>query len=249
MNTLRKYHNRTSFTLYNFRISLKDAFCPYKFVTIVTHPLSAIKSSFTLNIINVKSHGSNRTEQRNLPWNSCRTEATTVRWINPPTKHAYAKRISFRKFHGNIAYIPSTAPWTIFHQLNQKTEKLQNKKKKLIDQAKKRREITVTGRIRKKKKEKKRTIHHQILLRATANFLWPCNHGIARRAYDPPRVCHSPRVPSFHVVSAFASFASPSPRNSSIPLPLLIPHYITLRHIMHLTLEHYDDLCYAGLVG
>lgn len=155
MNTLRKYHNRTSFTLYNFRISLKDAFCPYKFVTIVTHPLSAIKSPFTLNIINVKSHGSNRTEQRNLPWNSCRTEATTVRWINPPTKHAYAKRISFRKFHGNIAYIPSMLLEPLSTSSTKKPKNYKTKKKKLIDQTKKRREITVTGRIRKKKREKK----------------------------------------------------------------------------------------------
>lgn len=249
MNTLRKYHNRTSFTLYNFRISLKDAFCPYKFVTIVTHPLSAIKSPFTLNIINVKSHGSNRTEQRNLPWNSCRTEATTVRWINPPTKHAYAKRISFRKFHGNIAYIPSMLLEPPSTSSTKKPKNYKTKKKKTNRSSQKKKGNNRNRKDSKKKKEKKRTIHHQILLRATANFLWPCNHGIARRAYDPPRVCHSPRVPSFHVVSAFASFASPSPRNSSIPLPLLIPHYITLRHIMHLTLEHYDDLCYAGLVG
>lgn len=231
MDTLRKYHNRTSFTLYNFRISLKDAFCPYKFVTIVTHPLSAIKSPFTLNIINVKSHGSNRTEQRNLPWNSCRTEATTVRWINPPTKHAYAKRISFRKFHGNIAYIPSMLLEPPSTSSTKKPKNYKTKKKKTNRSSQKKKGNNRNRKDSKKKKERKKKERYITKFSCEprqTSFDPVTMELLVERMIHP--VCAIPlesRLSTWFLLLLL----SPRPPRATAPSPSLYSSHIILRYV------------------
>lgn len=135
------------------------------------------------------------------------------------------------------------------------TKKPKNKTKtNRLNQKRREREITITGRIRKKRKKKRYV--------TSAATKFSCEPR--QTSFDPvtmelliERMIHPVPFPSSAVFPrgfclCFFRLALPAQQFQRQPLlPLLSPHYITLRHIMHLTLplEHYDDLCYAGLVG